>query len=331
MKTIRRIIFACITIWVLAVTVAPKYDKQINAIFEKVLGPYHHEDKDADTEKLSTWNDTENTEAKDITPAPENSLEVTFIDVGQGDSILIEDAGKTMLIDTGYWDAYDTLKQTFSDKGIERIDALVLTHPDADHIGAAEDIITHYQVGIIYTSVANSDSKTYQYVQDAIELYNVPVNYPQAGDTMQLGNAVYEWLGPVNDVDDTNSMSLVLKVVNGNDSFLFTGDMTGKEMKDITGDMSADVLKAAHHGSANEGCNSSELFDRVKPEYAVISCGKGNRYGHPHKETMQEIKQRGIKCFRTDEQGTISCTSTGNGIVWSVEPTTDYHNGSSEK
>ena len=184
---------------------------------------------------------------------------------------------------------------------------------------------------MIYTSVADSDSKTYQYVQDAIELYNVPVNYPQAGDTMQLGNAVYEWLGPVNDVDDTNSMSLVLKVVNGNDSFLFTGDMTGKEMKDITGDMSADVLKAAHHGSANEGCNSSELFDRVKPEYAVISCGKGNRYGHPHKETMQEIKERGIKCFRTDEQGTISCTSTGNGIVWSVEPTTDYHNGSSEK
>lgn len=76
MKTIRRIIFACITIWVLAVTVAPKYDKQINAIFEKVLGPYHHEDKDVNTEELSTWNDTEN----DITPAPKNSLEVTFID-----------------------------------------------------------------------------------------------------------------------------------------------------------------------------------------------------------------------------------------------------------
>ena len=81
MKTIRRIIFACITIWVLTVTVAPKYDKQISAIFEKVLGPYHHVDKDVNTEKLSTWNDTENTETEDVIPAPENSLEVTFIDV----------------------------------------------------------------------------------------------------------------------------------------------------------------------------------------------------------------------------------------------------------
>ena len=124
-------------------------------------------------------------------------------------------------------------------------------------------------------------------------------------------------------------------MINGTDSFLFTGDATGEETDDMieTGmDVRADVYKAAHHGSANDGCNSETFLGAVNPKYTVISCGYLNDYGHPHVETMAFLKLIGCKLYRTDLQGSITCVSYGNGSYeWNTNPTDDYRNGNSFK
>lgn len=138
--------------------------------------------------------------------------------------------------------------------------------------------------------------------------------------------------GPVNytDILDTNGNSLVVKLENGNDSFLFMGDATGDETDDImiSGvNLRADVIKAAHHGSANDGCNSREFLNTVDAECIVVSCGYHNDYGHPHIETMKLVQDTHMKLFRTDLQGSVSCKSTGNGIEWEIQPCEIYTNG----
>ncbi len=264
-------------------------------------------------------------------PASGTEIYVTYIDVGQGDSILIQDNGQNMLIDTGYYTAEQQLTDTLDAKGVKTVDVLVLTHPDADHIGSAADIISYYDTAHVYMSEIGSDSKTYGYLENAVKETGVEVSNPHAGDKIDFGTAEYDVVGPVSGVcdgyEDTNSHSIIVKMVNGQDKFLFTGDATGEETEDAIAagyDMSADVLKAAHHGSANCGCNERSFLEAVNPVCAIISCGANNRYGHPHVETMQFIQDMGIKMFRTDMQGNISCTSTGNGITFDKEPCTDY-------
>ena len=261
---------------------------------------------------------------------------VTFIDVGQGDSILIEDDDEVMLIDTGAYEGYDNLKDVLQEKEITGIDVLVLTHPDADHIQNADEVIKDFGVDKIYMPDIKKDTWSYENLMNAVVRYNVPIVEPVAGTEIVFGTATYEILGPVYSdssiYEDANSYSIVLKVVNGEDSFLFTGDATGYEMSDIIAaghDLSADVLKASHHGSANGGCNDETLFDIVEPESVVISCGLYNDHGHPHVETMQLIQKYECTLYRTDLQGTIECISTGDGIEWLQDNSTNYKNGNS--
>ena len=298
--------------------------------------------KDTDTENMAVVGEThaqseEIAEVKaDNEPAivPQNDIYVEFIDVGQGDSILIVDDSEAMLIDTGVWEAYDNVCDALLDYGINSIDTLVLTHPDADHIQSAPDIIEQYNVQTCYMPVIDNDTASYQYTLDALRDYGVSVIYPTAGEYIDFGTASYEIVGPVYDIrgayEDTNSYSIVIKMVNGEDSFLFTGDATGEETDDILNagyDVSADVLKLAHHGSANDGCNSEAFIDSVNPRTMIVSCGYSNDYGHPHIETMALAKQFNCELFRTDLQGSVSCVSTGNGITWNIEPTTVFTNG----
>ena len=263
-----------------------------------------------------------------------SDITVTFIDVGQGDSILIQDNGQNMLIDTGYYSQYDDLTATLSDMGADAIDVLVCTHPDADHIGSAGNIVSYYGVNTVYMPDFSKDSKAYGYLVDAINTFGVPVAHPTSGELIPFGTATYEVIGPVAGAsyEDANSHSIMIKMTNGEDTFLFTGDATGEETEDILrsgADVSAKVYKAAHHGSANDGCNSAEFVMAVNPETAVISCGYQNDYGHPHVETMQLFQAMNCNLVRTDVQGTITCHSSGNGITWSVPYTDDYRNGNS--
>ncbi len=264
---------------------------------------------------------------------PGNDISVTYIDIGQGDSILIQDNGQNMLIDTGYYSAYDSLVAELNAKNVDGIDVLVCTHPDADHIGSAGNIVSYYDVNVVYMPEFEADSKSYGYLMDAVQTFETPVIHPAAGDLIPFGTATYEVVGPLpgTDYEDPNAHSIIIRMTNGEDSFIFTGDATGQEMNDVLQsglDISADVYKVAHHGSANEGCNDPAFVQAVNPIYAVISCGYGNDYGHPHVETMQLLQNMGCNVFRTDLQGTVTCISHGNkAYKWSTTPTTDYRNG----
>ena len=262
---------------------------------------------------------------------------VEYIDVGQGDSTLIYNKTHefSCLIDTGLYEAYDNVQATLKDYGIGELDVLVLTHPDTDHIQSAVDVIKDYNIPVVYMSKAvNNEAKAYEYLMEYLGQYSGDVIYPGLLDGIELGseNAVLLFLGPIeySDLSDTNGSSLIVKLVNGSDSFLFLGDATGDEMDALIGAgirIDADVLKASHHGSANDGCNSESLFKAVDPEVFVVSCGYQNEYGHPHIETMQLVQDYNIKLYRTDLQGNISCKSTGNGIIWGQDPTTVFTNG----
>ncbi len=263
-----------------------------------------------------------------------SDFRVTFIDVGQGDCALIEDNGSAMLIDAGPKESVATIEAVLDQYQIKTIDTMVLTHNDADHIQGASNIIEDYGVGCIYMSDYAKETGSYYYLTKYISKYNVPVYYPKAGSSIPFGTATYEVVGPLQGAayEDINSYSIIVRVRHGNDSFLFTGDATGEETDDILRagiDVNAQIIKAAHHGSANQGCNNKAFWDAVNPEAVVISCARYNDHGHPHKEVMEMTQQRGCKLFRTDLQGTISCISTGNGVQWNMAPSDNYLNGNS--
>ena len=267
----------------------------------------------------------------DLPDAMKNQVLISFIDVGQGDSTLIVDAGQNMLIDTGYYDGYDNVVTTLEENNVQRIDYLVLTHPDADHIQNAPALIEQYDVQCVYMPNLSVEKSVYQDVVSAIVSHGVRVVNPTPGEYIPFGNATYEVLGPIRiDNEDTNADSIVIKMVNGYDSFLFCGDATGPETEDIMAsgfDVSAQVYKAAHHGSANDGCNSDRFLDAVDPEIVIVSCGLDNPYGHPHREVMKYLKKNVISLFRTDVQGTINCVSSGDGISFNKEVSSVYTNG----
>ena len=288
-----------------------------------------NEVKDQPSEKSTVTTETQINEMSE----EENEVSVTFIDVGQGDSTLICDGNEAMLIDTGAYEGYDNLIEILYEKNIDVIDVLVLTHPDADHIQNAVDIMENYVVSIVYMPDTKTDTKTYQNLIETMDEKDIPVINPSAGDVIDFGSANYQILatGSDGEYEDTNSSSIVIRMENGEDSFLFMGDATGEEMSKTYSsyDVASDVLKASHHGSANSSCNDELLFYNTSPEAVVISCGYGNDYGHPHKETMELIKIYGSKLYRTDLQGTIECISTGDGIIWLNESCTNYKNGNS--
>ena len=264
----------------------------------------------------------------------DDDFRVSFIDVGQGDCTLIWDNGSAMLIDAGPADSVGSIEAVLAQNGIDTIDSLILSHPDADHIGGAPDIILDHAVTKIYMPDYGKDTKAYDNLMHAIADSQTPVFHAKAGERIPFGTATYEVIGPVlkdgTAYDDANSYSIVLKVTHGNDTFLFTGDATGEETDDILRagfNVNAQVLRAAHHGSANYGCNDAKFWLAVNPEVIVISCGYKNDHGHPHKETMEMTKMMRYKMYRTDLQGTVSCNSSGNGVSWSTAPCDNYLNG----
>lgn len=274
-----------------------------------------------------------NTEVHDLSESTDAEFHVEFIDVGQGDSILIYDnSDNACLIDTGASHAYDAVKQALADAGIKDIEYLVLSHPDADHIGNADEVLTDYKVKEILDTNISSDSETYQYYLEALNKTGTPRIVATAGNQYMLGDAEMEILAPEdeNDFSDTNSHSIILKFVYKENSILFTGDATGEETEVMLAsgaDVSADIYKAAHHGSSKEGANSAIFLSAVNPSFAIISCGKDNPYKHPHKGTMDLLQEMKISMFRTDKQGTIIADLDGKHITWNLEPSMDYKSG----
>lgn len=250
------------------------------------------------------------------------TLEVHFLDVGQGDAALIKCGGQSMLIDAAENGKGTAIQYYLQKQGVEKLDYLLLTHPDSDHIGSADVIITKFDIDHVFMSNYEKANKTYQKVIQALDYKWLKWETPQVGSTFMLGSASCTILGPNGEYDDPNNASIAVLIQNGENSFLFTGDAEKKAEEDIMEScrekglpLQAQVYQVGHHGSSTS--SSEDFLDAVKPEYAVISCGKDNSYGHPHEEVLERFEQRGIQVYRTDEQGTIVAVSDGQSITWS--------------
>lgn len=245
----------------------------------------------------------------------EGELRVSFIDVGQGDSEFIElPNGETLLIDAGTNETGADVVNYIESLGYSSIDYVVGTHPHEDHIGGLDDVIRTFDVESVYMPKVTADTKTFEDVLDAVDEKGLTINTAKAGVTLVDGDGLsVKMLAPVLDeYDNTNDYSAVIRIVYDDTSFIFMGDAEQYAEDLITGDVDSDVLKVGHHGSST---STGEAFlERVSPSYAVISCGLGNSYGHPHIETMEKLGSLGIPVFRTDEMGTVVATSDGSEI-----------------
>ena len=243
------------------------------------------------------------------------TLSVHCLDVGQGDSIFIELPNqKCMLIHAGENMYGKSITEYINNLGYTMIDYLVATHPHADHIGSMTYVVKHNNIGEIYMPKVTTTTKTYENLLTAIADKGLKVKSAKAGMNIIDDNDFnINILAPVKiDEDNLNNCSVILKITYKNDSFLFLGDAEKKELETVTADMSAEVLKVGHHGSRTS--TTKALLEKVNPKYAVISLGKDNSYGHPHKSTLKLLDEFGVETYRTDENGTIVVSNEGSGV-----------------
>lgn len=249
-----------------------------------------------------------------------------MFDIGQGDALFIESpTGTQILIDAGPPRKIMTplsREMNFFDK---KLDAMIITNPDADHIGGFSDVLKNYKVGQVFESGTFNDSETYKNLESEIKRKNIPVMLARKGMRLDIGGgAVIDILFPDRDVSDwtTNDGSVVAKLTYGKTSVMLTGDATMETERIILAENSKDILKSqilkvGHHGSHT---STSPLFvEAVAPLYALISDGKNNRYGHPHEDTLSTLSTFGSEIFRTDILGSIIMKSDGQNIRFSFK------------
>lgn len=250
------------------------------------------------------------------------SLEVYFIDVGQGDSTLIIDEDEAMLIDGGLPSASQKIYSFLEQKNIKHLKYIVASHAHNDHVGGLSAALEQSSCDEILVPYLESDNERFQSLLTKANEKDVSIIQTKDGETYSLKNAEIKILGPTDIIDnEDNNNSLVFRLDYKNVSFLFTGDAEQMEEQLLLynhyEDLDVDVLKVGHHGSHNAA--SSAWMKAVDPQYAVISCGKDNSYGHPHEETLQLLKQQGTTIYRTDLQGTIHCSTDGYKITFETE------------
>lgn len=266
--------------------------------------------------KLDTAINQNNIQTNAVT---NGNLEVHFIDVGQADCILVKNNSNAMLIDAGNNDDGEIIKSYLKEQNITRLDYVIGTHPHEDHIGGLDVVINNYDIGTIIMPKKSTTTQTFKDVVNAIKNKGLAITNPVVGTKYTLGGAEFTILAPNKDYgDELNNYSVGIRIVYGNNSFVFTGDAEEEAERDIiaTGlELKADVLKLGHHGSSTS--TSNQFLKAVSPKHAVITCGKDNDYGHPHRETMTKISN--MEVYRTDEQGSIIATSDGTNITWNTK------------
>lgn len=265
-------------------------------------------------------------------PLPEapagEGLEVYFLDVGQGDSQLIRIPGEGgpfhMLIDTGEYEYADGLTDYLRGLGVQKLDALVCSHPHTDHMGCMARIVQRFEIGAVYMPRLPDEqtptTSAYEALLNAIEKKGLRVKTLRAGTEIACPeSASFAVSAPEKDAvwEDINNYSGVIRLTYGETSFLFTGDAEKQSEKVVLesgAELKADVLKCGHHGSSTS--TSRKFLEAVDPDYGIISCGADNSYGHPHRETLESLEKAGVRIYRTDRDGTILVRSDGKQIAF---------------
>ena len=247
----------------------------------------------------------------------ENNMVTHFIDVGQGDCILIQVNSKNLLIDSGTSDSKEKLVRYLKNNNITKLDYIVATHPHDDHIGGMSSIIKTFQVDKFYAPKITATSQAFEDMIIALKRKNLKINIAKPNVLLDLGpNTSCVMLSPnKTNYKDINNYSCAIKVSYKNSTYLFTGDiekLAEEELLDNHYNLKAQVLKVAHHGSNSS--SSEEFLNSVSPEIAIISCGASNSYGHPNKETTDKFKKLNCTVYRTDLDKNIILISDGTNI-----------------
>lgn len=250
--------------------------------------------------------------------AASGKLEVYFIDVGQADAALVLCDGYSMLIDGGNVEDSSKMYSFLKNRGITELDYVIATHAHEDHVGGLAGALNYASAKAVYCPVTTYDSKAFQNFEKAVNKNGISITVPQKGTTFALGAGECRILA-VNTGSDTNNTSIVLRVTYGDTSFLFTGDgerEVEQAILDSGEEIRSTVLKVGHHGS--ETSTGYLWLREVMPQYAVISVGKDNSYGHPADEVLSRLRDADVTTFRTDLQGDISCVSDGKTVTFTV-------------
>lgn len=251
------------------------------------------------------------------------SFTVHFIDVGQADSALVTCDGHSMLIDGGNADDSNLVYSVLQRETEGHLDYVVGTHAHEDHIGGLSGAFETDTADVTFCPVTEYDSKAFRNFKTRADERGGGITIPAVGDTFTLGEASVTVVAVNSVPEDTNNTSIVIRIVYGDTSFLFTGDAeqeTEEKILESGQNIESTVLKVGHHGSSTS--TSQAFLDAVSPTYAVISCGKDNSYGHPHSETLAKLASAGVEVLRTDELGDIYCTSDGSEVTFSYG---EYH------
>ena len=241
-----------------------------------------------------------------------NNVEIHFINTGNSDAILIKEGNNSMLIDGGDTDDGGKVIDYLKKYDVSKLDYIIATHPHADHIGGLADIIESIPVDLVYVANGDAETKTYREFINSAMAKGIQPSVPLENKKFTLGKSYFEVYN-TNGGNSTNNMSLVVKYTNGNDTMLFMGDAEVETEEELRGKIGkVDLLKVGHHGSSSS--SSLAFLEEVNPEYAIITCSTGNKYGHPHKEVVDRLQSMGIEVHRNDECGDVVFTSTGNSI-----------------
>lgn len=239
---------------------------------------------------------------------------VSFIDVGQGNCTLVTCGDSAILVDSGETGAAQDVISYIKNRNIDKLDCVIATHPHSDHIGGMAQILTEFEIKDVIMPEIPDDiiptTKTYEKFLNAVAENAENVIAAEAGMTYSYGEMKLEIFAPLRDYDNLNDMSVVSRISYGETSVMFTGDATEAVEKDLLKknvDYSADLLNVGHHGSKTS--SSEKWLNAVSPKYAVICCGAGNDYGHPHSVVTNRLEKLGVEYYRTDIDGTVSFAS----------------------
>lgn len=260
-------------------------------------------------------------DAVPVGPADGGELTVSYLDVGQGDATLISKGNFHMLIDAGNNHMGETVVSELEKRGVKKLDVLVGTHPDSDHIGGLDDVLKTIPADTVYMPSQQKETKTYKEVLTALNKAGKKAEMPEIGKTYTYdSNVVVRFLSPAKEYSDSNDNSLVIQLAYGKNRFLFMGDAEEPAEEDILNrkyDLECDVLKLGHHGSYT--ATSPAFLREANPTYGIISCGKDNSYGHPHAETLARLEDEDVQVYRTDTMGTVTARSDGENVTISTK------------